>query len=276
MTNRRSSDSTTAADRLQLPGLIVTPEWLVQQLAHPALRVLDVRPRESYDRGHIPQAVWVDLPKLNHTKDGIPGLLLPADQFARQLGRLGLSQTGAAVLYDDNWGLPAARVLWSLARYGHHNAAILTGGLDRWQAQGHAWETPPVVAAPTRFVARPDDTQLATREWLQAHRRQTVVVDTRSANEYTQGHLPGAIHWDWMNGVPASGWEMARPAAELLPELARLGITPDKEIVTYCQTGARAAHTYVLLRSLGYPRVRNYDGSWVEWSHYYSTGESNR
>ena len=92
-----------------------------------------------------------------------------------------------------------------------------------------------------------------------------LLLDTRSRSEYAQGHLPGAICWDWMNGVPLQGWETMRPATELRTELELLGITPDKEIVTYCRSGARAAHTYLLLRNLGYPRVRLYDGSWLEW-----------
>ena len=80
------------------------------------------------------------------------------------------------------------------------------------------------------------------------------------------GHLPNAINWDWMNGVPTEGWETLRPTGELAAELAAVGITPDKEIVTYCRSGARASHTLMLLRTLGYPRVRNFKGSWLEWS----------
>ena len=104
--------------------------------------------------------------------------------------------------------------------------------------------------------------------WLldQLKRADLILLDTRTPGEFAQGHLPGAICWDWMNGVLLQGWEMTRPAAELRSELGLLGITPDKEIITYCRSGARAAHTYVLLRSLGYPRVRLYDGSWLEWS----------
>src|SRR5690606_13221428 len=121
---------------------------------------------------------------------------------------------------------------------------------------------------PARFVPRPDPAHMAELAWLQERLGDPdlVIIDTRTSGEYNAGHLPGAILWDWMNGVPVGSWDALRPTDELAAELTALGITPDKEIVTYCRSGARAAHTYLLLRHLGYPRVRNYDGSWLEWS----------
>lgn len=268
--SRPKSDQSTTTDAVQLPGLVVTPEWLVQHIDHPALRLLDVRDRESYDGGHIPNAVWVSLPSLNSEMDGVPGMLLPPDPFAQQMGRLGVDGEKAVVIYDDNWGMAAARVLWSLARYGHENAAVLTGGWDRWQEEGRVATQELFAPPPTRFTVRPADDHVAERTWLleQLDNPDLVLVDTRTQGEYGQGHLPGAICWDWMNGVPVDSWNTCRPMEELLPELAELGITPNKEIVTYCRSGVRAAHTYLLLRNLGYPRVRNYDGSWLEWSRY--------
>jgi thiosulfate/3-mercaptopyruvate sulfurtransferase len=120
-------------------------------------------------------------------------------------------------------------------------------------------------------VAGADEAHLATGAWLttQGDGAEIALVDTRTPGEYAQGHLPGAICWDWLNGAPVKGWDFQRPAEALLAELTSLGITPDKEIITYCQSGARAAHTYLLLRNLGYPKVRLYDGSWLEWSRYY-------
>ncbi|MDX1687056.1 MAG: rhodanese-like domain-containing protein, partial [Candidatus Promineifilaceae bacterium] len=113
----------------------------------------------------------------------------------------------------------------------------------------------------------PAGEHLATQEWVQEHLQDTGValVDTRTPNEFGAGHLPGAVCWDWFNGVPVGSWDTVRPASELQAELSGLGVTPEKEIVTYCRTGARAAHTYLLLRHLGFPHVRLYDGSWVEW-----------
>ncbi|MEM7033902.1 MAG: sulfurtransferase [Chloroflexota bacterium] len=253
---------------LHLPGLEVDPTWLVQHQSHPQLRIFDVRLRESYDEGHIPDAVWIDLSALTMTIDGVEGMLLPPADYARLLGELGIDDTKHVVLYDDNWGMPAARVLWGLARYGHNQAAILRGGWDRWQAEGRPHNQTPVTPEPTTFTIREQAQHLAERDWLltQVSNPATVIVDVRTPNEYAQGHLPQAILWDWMNGVPIAGWDAFRPADKLLPELAELGVTPDKEVVVYCRSGARAAHTYLLLRILGFPNVRNYDGSWLDWN----------
>lgn len=263
-----STDNTTTS--LPLPGLIVTPQWLNQHLDHPSLRLLDVRDRESYGEGHLPHAVQVDLATLSHTVDGVDGMLLPPDRYAAQMGQWGVDASKTVVIYDDNWGMPAARVLWGLVRYGHPNVAILNGGWDRWQEEDRPQTPEPYTPPPAHFVVRPADEHVAARAWILQHLDDpdTVLVDTRTAGEFAQGHLPGALQWDWMNGVPVDDWDAVRPADQLRRELQALGITPEKEIVTYCRSGARAAHTYLLLRSLGYPRVRNYDGSWLEWSHY--------
>lgn len=261
-------DAHTDTTSLHLDTLLVTPEWLAEHLTHSGLRLVDVRPPLGYDEGHIPGAVRLDLSSLDTTVDGVPGMLLPADRFAVQMGRLGIGNDSAVVLYDDNRGTSAARVLWALARYGHTNAAVLTGGIDRWQDEGRPMTTEPTVPESVTFTARADDSHVAPFEWLRDRLEDpnTVVVDTRTPREFGFGHLPGAVCWDYMNGVPAESRDAVRPAAELREELAELGVTPEKEIVTYCRSGARAAHTYLLLRHLGYPRVRLYDGSWLEWS----------
>lgn len=262
-------DRSVASD-LRVPNLIVAPRWLAQHLQHPALRLLDARSPESYEEGHIPGARQVDLAALTHAVNGVDGMLLSPKRFADRMSRLGVGQDSAVVIYDDNWGLPAARILWSLVRYGHANVAVLNGGSDHWQEDRHPWTSVSIVPSPSQFVVRPDDDHSAERSWLlrQMDRPDLVLLDTRSPGEYAQGHLPGALPWDWINGLPVGGWDTMRPRAELLAELISLGVTPDKEVVTYCQSGVRAAHTYLLLRDLGYPRVRVYDGSWLEWSKY--------
>ena len=254
----------------ELPGLIVEPEWLVTHLNQPNLRLLDVRLPEEYDEGHLPDAVWVDLQTLSRQVDGVGGMLLPPTEYAARLSQLGVDHDKIVVVYDSNWGMPAARVLWSLARYGQAQVAVLNGGWDRWQEAGYPIATDAFQPPSSTFETRSAAEHLAERQWILERTGNTdlVVIDTRTPNEYAQGHLPGAIAWDWMNGAAVDGWDAIRPADELRNELAELGITPDKEVVTYCRSGARAAHTYLLLRHLGFPRVRNYDGSWLEWSQY--------
>lgn len=255
---------------LKLPGILISPVWLSANLSHPNLRLLDVRLRDSYDEVHLPDAVWVDLQALSHTVNGVAGMLLGPDEYAARMGELGVDHEKVVVAYDDNWGMPAARVLWTLARYGHPQVAILNGGWDSWEEAGYPTSNKPFTPPRTTFTPDFADDHAAERKWLleRGDDPNVVIIDTRTPAEYDQGHLPNAICWDWMNGVPLDGWDAVRPAEELRAELTTLGITPDKEIVTYCRSGARASHTYLLLRSLGFPRVRNYDGSWLEWSQH--------
>jgi thiosulfate/3-mercaptopyruvate sulfurtransferase len=251
-----------------LPGLLVTTEWLAQYINAYDLRIVDIRPADAFAEGHIPGAVQVDLAAFGTIVDGVPGMLIGPDSFAAIIGELGIDNDMAVVVYDSNWGMPAARLLWALSYYGHSNNAVLNGGWDRWEEEGRAISRAITLPTPTRFTPSPTPTLLAELPWLQNHLDDpnVVLVDTRTPKEYSDGHLPNAINWDWMNGIPVEGWDTVRPADELATELAALGVTPDKEIITYCRSGARASHTHLLLRYLGYPRVRNYDGSWLEWS----------
>ncbi len=261
------------ASDLILPGLVVSTDWLLQTLPHPALRLLDLRAVDAYAEGHLPGAVHLELPAITGFRDGVPGMLIPAEEFAAKMSAAGIDKNKAVVIYDDNWGMPAARLLWALARFGFANVAVLNGGWDSWQELGHPQTTKVALPAATTGGLQNVVAHLAERAWLLAQppRADLVIIDTRTPNEYVQGHLPNAINWDWMNAVPVGGWELMRGAAELRDELATLGVSPDKEIVTYCRSGVRAAHTYLVLRALGFPRVRNYDGSWLEWSQYLAT-----
>lgn len=251
-----------------LPGLFVTSEWLAQHLDAPNLRLLDLRPADEYAEGHLPGAIQIDLGMLAHTVDGVQGMLLGPDAYAAVMGQLGIDHDSVVVVYDGNWGMPSARVVWTLTYYGHTAAGILSGGWDRWVEEARPVTQVVPLPTPTRFEPRPTPQHLASLDQVQARLQDpnVVVIDTRTPNEYAAGHLPNAINWDWMNAVPVEGWDAVRPEAELVAELSALGVTPDKEIITYCRSGARAAHTYAVLRHLGYPQVRNYDGSWLEWS----------
>ena len=118
------------------------------------------------------------------------------------------------------------------------------------------------------FEVHPNPDVAADHEWIAEGvvRGDVSFLDTRSRAEFDQGHLPGARCWDWFNAVPAGSWECSRDPEALRSELATLEVRPSEEVVVYCRSGMRAAHTYVVLRHGGFGRVRLYDGSWQEWS----------
>jgi thiosulfate/3-mercaptopyruvate sulfurtransferase len=266
-----------------VPGLLVDADWLEAHIGDARLRIVDLRDSASYMEGHIPGAVRLDLEDLGHHVDGCDNVLLPPMEFAQVMRRLGISNGDTIVAYDDHWGLPSARLLWALHRYGERSVGMLNGGWDRWSEEGR-----PVSAtgsdaeeqltegrgpeAPGRgqvddFETHLDPDVAADYEWIkgEAGREGVVLLDTRSQAEFDQGHLPGAISWDWFNAVPAGSWECSRESGELRSELATLGVDPSDEVVAYCRSGMRAAHTYVVLRNAGFAQVRLYDGSWQEW-----------
>jgi len=248
-----------------LPGPIIEADWLAtQQRASAAIRIVDLRDRQSYDEGHLPGAVWLDRTALSSTRPDHSVTLVPAEIFTRLMGWLGITTGMPVVAYDDVWGMHAARLVWALRRYGHPQAAVLSGGIESWLQAGRTLICGALLAYPQPFVVAADGSQRADMVWLAAHQgdRQLLLLDVRGAHEYAAGHLPGARHWEWSTATPVGSWAMRRPVDELRAELQAAGITPERRIVTYCSSGSRAAHTYLLLRSLGYPEVRVLDDAW--------------
>lgn len=257
----------TQSDRTQqLREHLVTSEWLVENLNAPDLRILDARLPDAYADGHIPGAFYVDLKRLRYNRDGVEGLLIEPEAFAAIAGQLGIDRETQVVIYDDYFSQLAARVAWSLLYYGHSAVALLDGGWDSWEIAGLPISSEIRQLSPTHFEIAPNPNVSAEYDWIQEHSRNldVVLLDVRSQAEFDKGHLPDATLWNWENGI--SDERSFRDAEAIRVELKQLGVTPDKEIVTYCQSGMRAAHTFFLLRHLGFGRVRMYDGSWAEWS----------
>ncbi|EFO79990.1 Thiosulfate sulfurtransferase [Oscillochloris trichoides DG-6] len=246
------------------PGPIVEADWLAQHVMSPALRIVDLRDRQNYDAGHLPGAVWFDRTMLSRTCEDHSVTLISSALFASVIGRLGISNTTPVVAYDDVWGMHAARFVWALWRYGHTQAAVLSGGVDAWTHAKQRVTRSRVLCYPQTFVATPDATQRADMLWLVSHAndRQFLLLDVREEYEYVAGHLPGARHWEWQNAISTRSWAMLHHPESLRERLISAGITPNQRIVTYCNAENRAAHTLVMLRSLGYPDVRLLDDAW--------------
>jgi thiosulfate/3-mercaptopyruvate sulfurtransferase len=247
--------------------LLVSPEWLEAHLDDPQVRIVDIRPAEAYQRGHIPNAVHLELARIGINVDGVPDMLIPQTEMEAILGGLDIDPETTVVAYDNVWGMVAARLFWALEHYGHRDARILDGVWDRWTAEGRKVTQEVVEVSPRRYLARPEPGRLATLEWIRDNlqRPDLVLLDARSPGEYAAGCLPGAVNVDWMEAVAFGGQHMLKPATELRRLFAQVGVVEEREVVAYCHSGARSSHTYFVLRLLGFPRVRNYDGSWVEW-----------
>jgi thiosulfate/3-mercaptopyruvate sulfurtransferase len=253
--------------------LLTTVEELRQKLGGPDLCIIDVRPAEDYANGHIPGATHFDLFGLSLIDTSAAPLKSFMFMIHHVLELRGVSETKQVVFYEANSGMRAARGVWFLEYYGHPNVKMLDGGFDAWKAAGApvTSETSPPKAATFKSADRRDVLATADDVLRSLSKKEIAILDTRSRGEFLGTHvraarggaIPGAIHIEWTDNIAADG--RFKSNTELKAMYDRAGITPDKEVISYCQGGYRAAHSYVALRLLGFPRVRNYIGSWKEW-----------
>ena len=175
--------------------------------------------------------------------------------------------------YDDQSGIRAARAFWFLELFGHQDVRVLDGGVGAWERDGFFTTTEATVPNKASWDVGRVDARLATWRDLQERlgQAEVVILDTRSDGEYCGttvrakrgGAVPGAVHVEWTNNLDSHG--EFKSASELVALYDAAGVTAEKEVVSYCQGGYRAAHSYLALRLIGYPRIRNYIGSWKEW-----------
>jgi len=258
--------------------LLVSVDWLGARLGASDLRVVDMASDAAdYRRGHVPGAVHVGVDDIRVAVPSGGARLPNPSEAARLFARLAITPATTVVIYDDAGGLHAARLFYTLEVFGHARAVILDGGVQRWRAAGGPWtaEVPALPAADARWVRAAASERVADAAWVRDRLGDAgvVLLDTRSPAEFAGrdvrarrgGHIPGAVNVDWRHNLNPDG--TFKPLDALRALYASAGVTPDKTVVTYCQTHHRAAHTYFVLRLLGYPRVTGYDRSWAEWGN---------
>jgi thiosulfate/3-mercaptopyruvate sulfurtransferase len=259
------------------PELLAETGWLADRMADPRVRVVDARSENEYAAGHIAGAVHLDgfggdIPRAAN------GDMAPPEEFARVAGPLGIDNDTTVIVYDT----PSQRmgmVAWTFLYYGHADVRILDGGVAKWLAEGRALDQRVPAWPAAAYEARPVEAVYCSLEQAKAgtERDDFVFWDTRSEDEYTGkaagfgsvprlGHIPGAAHLDWAELLDAESRTL-KPAAELQQLLEARGITPDKQVATYCNGGARGALGGFVLRVLGYDRAQAYAGSFQQWSN---------
>lgn len=256
--------------------LLVTPRELAGQIEGTGAKrplVLDLRPPEAYAAGHVPGAIHLDLWGFSLIDTDPAPLRAFMWMIEHVLQLHGVDASTPVVVYDDQSGMRAARAFWFLEYFGHPSVRMLDGGFGAWTAAGLPVTTEAAPPPKSGWTGSREEPRIATwRDVCHAIRkRSAVILDTRSNEEYTGavarakrgGAIPGAVHIEWTRNLGPDG--KFKPAAELAAMYENAGVTRDREVMTYCQGGYRAAHSYVALRLLGYPRVRNYVGSWKEW-----------
>ena len=273
-----NSDAGETAEVAFATDVLVDTEWIEAHAADPSLRVLEVGGNaNAFGEGHLPGAAFVSMRSLSNPDDPIGGQIATAAQVSAALSNAGLGRDQTVVLYDRRNNLQAARAYWVLKYYQHADVRIYNGGTPKWTEDGQVMSTVMVEYEPSDYQAGPPDPEIRTTwQYVVDHTDDpaTLFCDTRGPEEYLGrdvraergGRIPGSINVEWTAAVNANG--TFKSSEELAALYGGAGFTPDKQIITYCQSGVRGAHTwFVLSELLGYPSVRNYDGSWVEYGN---------
>ena len=258
------------------PQLVLSPRELAPMLeSNAGVRplLLDLRPPEAFAAGHIPTAIHLDLWGVSLI-DTDPA---PLKAFMWMIEHVfavhGVDATTPVIVYDEQSGVRAARAFWFLEHFGHPAVRLLDGGFNAWVASGLPVTRDAAPPPKSEWTGTREARTLAT--WKDVKdaigRPGSIILDTRSDAEHEGtlvrarrgGAVPGAVHIEWTRNLAESG--EFKSADELKKMYADAGVTPDREVITYCQGGYRAANAYLALRLLGYPRVRMYIGSWKEW-----------
>ncbi|HSM07307.1 MAG TPA: sulfurtransferase [Longimicrobiales bacterium] len=267
------------------PDRLVSTDWLAEHLDDPDVVVVESDEDVLlYDTGHIPGAVKIDWHMdLNDplTRDYIDG-----EAFAALMAAKGIGRDTTVVFYGDNFNWWAAYALWVFTLFGHQDVRLLDGGRKKWEAEGRPMttEVPDRERASYPVVERDDAPIRAFRDEVLDHiGNDGQLVDVRSPGEYSGellhmpdypqegslrgGHIPGAANVPWKRAANDDGtFKDVADLKAIYEDEQRLD--PADEVIAYCRIGERSSHTWFVLKHLlGFPNVRNYDGSWTEWGN---------
>ena len=234
---------------------------------------VDTRNYWKYAKGHIPGAVNLELYAFHWFDTSNEGLKIFAGEMARLFGAYGIDEKKQVVFYQNDSGYEAARGVWLLEFLGNGRGRMLDGGLRAWKRRGLGlWKTDPEIVR-ARFASKPNLGVVCGLDELAESlgRGSLRIVDARASGEYDgtyrralkAGHVPGAVNIEWKRAMRRDG--TLKSAKQLAPLYG--GLPVRGQVVTYCQSGYRAAHSWLVLRLLGYGNARNYLGSWYEWGN---------
>ncbi|TLY07292.1 MAG: sulfurtransferase [Thaumarchaeota archaeon] len=267
-------------------NVLTDTETVAKNLSNNSIKIVEVDydPENAYRQGHIQGAslIWWK----RDVNDPITRDIVNKAQFEDLMSRNGITSDSEVILYGDfnNWF--AAFVFWIFKYYGHEKVKIMNGGRKKWELEKRTYTKDEPQFQKTKYISQPPNE--GVRAYLfdvrrAVDRKDTVLVDVRSPKEFSGeitappeypmehaqrgGHIPGASNIPWASAVnDADGTFKA--VDELRKIYESKGVTPDRDVICYCRIGERSSHSWFVLKYLlGYPQVRNYDGSWTEWGN---------
>lgn len=263
---------------------IIEAEELLKIHKHEKVAVIDFRKDEEYIKGHINGALNIWRTDIEDTSYPYGGMMAKKEDIEAFFSKLGINNDDILVVYDNKGSSDAARLWWLLKSYSFESIRLLNGGLDAWVQAGGSISPEITDAAPSTFTLPIKDTLdvwIGKNELLEiiTSNNGVVILDARSENEFSgkrrkegaakAGRIPKSIHIDWASAVDYKGTKKFKTFPELEAVYSKMKASKDDTIIVYCHTGVRSANTtFVLTELLGYKNVRNYDGSWAQWSQF--------
>jgi len=248
------------------------------------IKIIDFRKKEEYEKGHLPLAINVWRADIEDGSYPYKGMMATKEALETLFSRLGIANGDTLIVYDQHGGYDAARLWWVLRNHDYEAVKILNGGINTWSAIGGK-VTSEISNVPASNFELPSKGSMKYVIDLNtlldeiSKENPPLILDTRTHDEYTgkrqksgaarAGHIPNSLLIDWADAVDYHGQGAFKSLSDLETLYAKMGVSKDHPIITYCHTGVRSAHsTFVLTALLGYKNVKNYDGSWIEWSYH--------
>ena len=248
----------------------------------PNIKIIDFRKKEIYENEHIVGALNLWRTDIEDTSYPYSGIMASKTQIESLFGQLGITTDDTIIVYDDNGLCEASRLWWILQNYDFKNIKLLHGGISEWKSNNGQVTTqiPKVNTAVFKLTKHPKMQYYVSKEQVSdALNSNVVILDTRTSEEFSgkrqkkgatkAGRIPNSIHIDWAETINYNGNKHLKSLKELEIIYSKLNIKKNDSIIVYCHSGVRSAHTtFVLTQLLGYKHVKNYDGSWTEWSYF--------
>lgn len=263
---------------------LIEPEELLSLSKQQHIKIIDFRKEEDYAKNHINGSINIWRTDIEDSSYPYKGMMAKKEGIEQLFSRLGIKNDDTLIVYDDRGSCDAARLWWVLKNYDFESVKILNGGLISWEKAGGSINNHTVSITPSIFTL-PNDTTfelyIKKEEIIKIinSNKQAVILDTRNIDEFSgkrqkqgafkAGRIPKSILIDWAETIDHKGTHKFKSYDNLNKIYSRMRASKTDTIIAYCHSGVRSAHaTFVLTELLGYKNVKNYDGSWIEWSYF--------